>query len=353
MGRWNVHGEYSSGDFMRLLIRDIRGDEEGVASTVGTIMALLVFLTFLSLIVNQYVPVWMKDSEASHMNGSLGQFGGIKGAIDLQILSAQAAQITGTHYIPVTASSAVSVGVDGVPIFAASTLGTLQSFPDAGPFTVSFDYLIRGVPTHVQEQSNGSIVLDVANRYYVPQKIAYENGAVIRYQSDGQVIRAQPTFSVMKTNNTLDISFGLVSLYGAGSVSGTSTEVVNTQVFAFDRQDYRGFPANAVIWVDHPSRYGLAWYRFLNATLASSLNLCPSTSFSPCLFSQNSLDISLTAKIGATIIYILSAKYNPTTQTYIMHLEIHNSPVLPLSYFRLQHAQVQVGVGDATSNVQF
>src|SRR5213592_2675950 len=112
MGRWNVYGEYSSGGFMRLLIPDIFGDEEGVASTVGTIMALLVFLTFLSLIVNQYVPVWMKDSEASHMNGALGQFGGIKGAIDLQILSAQAAQIAGTHYIPVTASSAVSRGVD-------------------------------------------------------------------------------------------------------------------------------------------------------------------------------------------------------------------------------------------------
>src|SRR5256886_17514089 len=111
MGRWNVYGEYSSGGFMRLLIRDIRGDEKGVASTVGTIMALLVFLTFLSLIVNQYVPVWMKDSDASHMNGPLRQFAGIKGAIDLQILSSQSAQITGTHYLPVTASSAVRVGV--------------------------------------------------------------------------------------------------------------------------------------------------------------------------------------------------------------------------------------------------
>src|SRR3989475_13210860 len=107
----------------------------------------------------------MKDSEPSHMNGALGQFGGLKGAIDLQILSAQAAQIAGTHYIPVTASSAVSLGVDGVPIFAASTLGTLQSFPDAGPFTVTFDYLIRGVSTRVQGQSNGSIELDGATRY--------------------------------------------------------------------------------------------------------------------------------------------------------------------------------------------
>src|SRR5438128_9536828 len=234
-------------------------------------MALLVFLTFLSLIVNQYVPIWMKDCDATHMNGALGQFGGLKGAIDLQILAAQAAKISGTHYIPVTSSSAVSLGVDGVPIFAASTLGTIQSYPDAGPFTVTFDYLIRGVSTRVQEQSNGSIELDVANRYYVPQRIAYENGAIIRYQSDGQVIRAQPTFSVLKTNNTLDVSFGLVSLYGSGSVSGTSTEVVNTQVFAFDRQDYQGFPTNTAVWINHTSPYGLAWYSFLNSTLANAL----------------------------------------------------------------------------------
>src|SRR3989449_897305 len=263
MGRWNVYEEYSSGAFMRILIRDIRRDEEGVASTVGT----------------------------------------------------------------------------------------LQSFPDGGPFTVSFDYLIRGVSTHVQEQSNGSIELDVGNRYYVPQKIAYENGAVIRYQSDGQVIRAQPTFSVVKTNNTLDISFGLVSLYGAGSVSGTSTEVVNTQVFAFDRQDYQGFPANAVIWVNHTSRYGLSWYRFLNQTLEGALNL--GGSFCPSPLCPSPLDISYTGKIGVVVIYKVSASYNPAARTYTMRLEIHNSALLALSFFRLQHAQVQVGVGDTSSNVQF
>src|SRR3989454_1011614 len=263
MGRWNVYGEYSSGDFMRLLIRDIRGDEKGVASTVGT----------------------------------------------------------------------------------------LQSYPDAGSFTVQFSYIPnKAVPSQVatvKEQSNGSIELDVANRYYVPQKIAYENGAVIRYQSDGQVIRAQPTFSVLKTNNTLDVSFGLVSLYGAGSVSGTSTEVVNTQVFAFDRQDYQGFPANAVIWVNHTSRYGLSWYRFLNQTLASALVLGGT-------FTQTPLDISYTAKIGLIVIYKVSASYNPALRTYTMRLEIHNNPaLLALSVFRLLHAQVQVGVGDTTSNVQF
>ena len=347
MGRQNVYGGFSAGEFMHVLIRDLRSDERGVASTVGTIMALLVFLTFLSLIVNQYVPVWMKDSEASHMNGALGQFGGVKTSIDLQVLAAQAAQNAGFHYIPVTAASAVSLGVDGVPIFAAPSVGTLQSTPDAGAFTVQFGYLIKGVRTRVAEQSNGSIDLNVGNRYYFPQSIAYENGAVIRYQTDGQVVRAQPTFAVIRSNNSLDVSIGLVSLYGAGTVTGTSTEVVNTQVFAFDRQDYQNFAANEVLWINHTSRYGLAWYGFMNSTLSGSLKLGGT-------YAQTPLDRSFTAKIGALTVYRIVVSLNPTTSIYTLRLEIHNNAaVLPLSVFRIQHAQVQVGIGESTQNVQF
>src|SRR6266511_1857147 len=123
MGRRNVYGGFSSGESMRVLIRELRSDERGVASTVGTIMALLVFLTFLSLITNQYVPVWMKDSEAGHMGEALGQIGKFKSDIDLQMLAAQTANLVGRHYIPVTTFSSVKLGVDGVPIFASPTLG--------------------------------------------------------------------------------------------------------------------------------------------------------------------------------------------------------------------------------------
>jgi len=344
---------------MRVLIRDIRSDEEGVASTVGTIMALLVFLTFLSLIVNQYVPVWMKDSEASHMNGVLGQFGGLKGSIDLQILAAQAAQFAGAHYIPVTAASAITLGVDGVPIFAAATVGTLTASPEAGPFTVEFDYLIEGlsgpaVRTPVREQSNGSVELHVGNRYFVPQSIAYENGAVIRYQRDGQIIRAQPTFGVTRANDTLEVTFGLVSLYGRGTITGTSTEVVNAQVFSVDRQDYGGTPGETfpsgpspVIWINHTSTYGLAWYKFFNSTLADALKLGGT-------YLRTPLDEIFTARIGLTTVYSVSTSFDSSRQVYITLLKIHNNPgLLSLSVFRLQHAQVQIGVGESATDVRF
>ena len=331
---------------MKVLIRPVRTDDEGVASTVGTIMALLVFLTFLSLIVNQYVPAWMKDSEASHMNVAIGQFGGLKGNIDLQILAAQAAQSVGQHYIPVTTSTAVNLGVDGVPIFAGPTLGRLAAVPDSGRFTVTFDYLVRGVRQRVSTFSNGTIELDVANRYYLAQRVAYENGAVIRYQTDGQVIRAMPTFAVANVNNSLDVSFGLLSLYGSGGTTGTSTEIVNSQVYSVERQDYEGFPADARVWVNQTSRYGLAWFQFLNQTLAGALGLGGT-------FTKTPLDVGFTAKIGATVVYDIRASFNPITQQYSLRLEIRNNPgILALSAFRLQRSQVLVDVGETGQNPQ-
>lgn len=332
---------------MRVLIRDFRADERAVASTVGTIMALLVFLTFLSVIVNQYVPIWMTDSEAAHMNSALGQFGGVKGTVDLQMLAAQAAKDAGTFHIPVTTATAVSLGVDGVPIFSAATPGTLQLDQSAGPFTVAFDYILQGTRTTATDQSSGSVVLFAANRYYTPQQIVYENGAVIRYQTDGQFVRVHPTFSVVSSNNSLDISFALVTLYGQGIVTGTTTEMVSTELFAFDRQDYTGFPNNGAIWVNHTSPYGLAWYRFFNQTLADSVKLGGTYTRSP-------LDETFTAKIGATAVYRVSSTLNPSTGIYTVRLAFYNNPgVMAISFFRLQHAQVQVGIGDATQQVNF
>jgi hypothetical protein len=347
MARQNAHREFYSGDSTRAVIRSLRSDEAGVASTVGTIMALLVFLTFISLIVNQYVPAWMKDSEASHMNTALGQFGGIKGSIDLQMLAAEAAQDAGTFHIPVTTATAVGLGVDGVPIFAAATQGKLESNPNNGPFTVNFTYSIQGVRRFVSERAGGAVELDAANRYYLAQRIAYENGAVIRYQLDGQFVRVHPTFSILTANNSLDISFALVGLYGFGAITGSSVEIVSTQLFAYDRQDYLSFPSDAVIWINHTSRYALAWYNFMNQTLAATLKLGGT-------FGPTFCGTTFTAKIGATSIYSICWSLNPLTGLYTMRLAIYNRPgVMSLSAFRLQHAQVQVGVGDATQQVPF
>lgn len=333
---------------MGLLKRTLRRDDEGVASTVGTIMALLVFLTFLSLIVNQYVPVWMKDSEAAHMSGALGQFGGFKGSVDLQVLAAQIARDAGSHYIPVTTSNAITLGTDGVPIFAAPTLGEMAVVPDAAAWTVEFYYDIRGVPTFVEEVSSGAISLSVQNRYYIPQRMIYENGAVIRWQADGQVIRAPPVFEAVRLNGSLDMSFQLISLYGRDSVSGTTTEVVNAKVFGLDRQDY--VDITSTLWINHTSAYGVAWYQFFNNTLSKALGLTSGT-FVSVQSPQQILLLEFTARQGSEDVYRVRTSWDAVGLVYITRLEIFDTSFLPMGTFRLQHAHVQVGIGEASEDL--
>lgn len=333
---------------MGLLKRTLRRDDEGVASTVGTIMALLVFLTFLSLIVNQYVPVWMKDSEAAHMSGALGQFGGFKGSVDLQVLAAQIARDAGSHYIPVTTSNAITLGTDGVPIFAAPTLGEMAVVPDAAAWTVEFYYDIRGVPTFVEEASSGAISLSVQNRYYIPQRMIYENGAVIRWQADGQVIRAPPVFEAVRLNGSLDMSFQLISLYGRDSVSGTTTEVVNAKVFGLDRQDY--VDITSTLWINHTSAYGVAWYQFFNNTLSKALGLTSGT-FVSVQSPQQVLLLEFTARQGIEDVYRVRTSWDAISFVYRTTLEIFDTSFLPRGTFRLQHAHVQVGIGEASEDL--
>ncbi len=60
-----------------------------MASTVGTLMALLVFLTLLTMFTNTYIPIWMKENEKTHMDEVLNQFGDLKGKVDSLIVNAQ------------------------------------------------------------------------------------------------------------------------------------------------------------------------------------------------------------------------------------------------------------------------
>jgi hypothetical protein len=325
--------------------RDLRRDEHGVASTVGTIMALLVFLTFLSLIVNQYVPVWMKDSEASHMDSSVGQFGDLKSAIDFQVLGALMAQNAGSIFVPSTTSTSVTLGVDGVPIFSSPTTGVLSATPDAGPWAINFQYCIQvsGVCTYsnVNQIASGQIDLGVANRYYPTGDVVYENGAVIRSQPDGQIVRAAPIFQVTQTSANLSIAFELVNLYGAGSSAGTTTQIVNTNVFGVNQQAYGGLSSSLVI--THTSAYGLAWFNFFNSTLSQSLRV---TSFS---YSSVAGATTVKAKLPGTgsDIYWVAMVFNPVTSLYSLTLTVFNAP-LSLS-FTLQQAYVNVGVGQSSN----
>jgi hypothetical protein len=211
--------------------RKLKWNDKGVASTVGTIMALMVVMTFFSMIVNQYVPVWMKDAESAHMNEVYGQFGTLKGSVDLQVLSCVIMLRQNEPCMKSSGFTPIEIGIDGVPIFSAPTVGELTAREDRGKFSVNFSYQhdVGGTNEtfYVKQNASGSIALEVANRYFVRQWLTYEGGAIIRSQEEGEVIKGEPSFMLSKKGDYVEIWMYLIDLYGDGSVGGIGTQGVH------------------------------------------------------------------------------------------------------------------------------
>ena len=336
-------------------------NEEGVASTVGTIMALLVFLTFLSLITNQYVPVWMKDSEAGHLGEALGQMGGFKSDIDLQILAAQTALIVGRHYVPVTTFSSVKLGVDGVPIFSSPTIGELTIDQASSPWTVWFRYSISGNQTTVPEANcacGGVVRLHVFNRFFPQQTIAYENGALIRAQFDGFVIKGDPSFQVLVSNTSAQVDFTLIQLFGSGGVAGVGPEGMQARVLSVDLQEYANI--QTAIHLNTTTRYGPAWYRFFNDTLSKAYGVDgddykknPDFKYNE-KFRAGGLPDQLRAE---NPIFLIQTLWDGNKNVYTVTVQFRldkpgdSITVVPISVFRLLHAYVNVAAGERGNQV--
>lgn len=268
---------FSNTQVRRFLKRD--SDERGVASTVGTIMALLVFLTFLTLFTNSYIPVWMTDNERSHMNDVMDQFGGLKSKVDAMVINAEVTGRTDLNmFAPITLGSA------GIPIFASPTAGLLTYAPYSthnSSVTVSFQYDIAGNNNnHKTDTGGGMVQLYAPNRYYVQQWVAYENGAILIKQTDGQAMRAFPSIDLAKptVNSAITMSFTQIDLTGTnGSVSGTGTAGINIDLIYFDTQVYNngtvsGNLRNNSITITFVTQYGTAWYNYLNGYLTTPGN---------------------------------------------------------------------------------
>ena len=245
--------------------RSVKWDDEGVASTVGTIMALLVFLTFMSLIVDQYVPVWMKDAESAHMNEAFGQFGDLKSDVDNKAIACQIAKIAGQSCMRVTTFTPITLGVDGVPLFSSPTAGELQMNPWEGNVSVEFSYQAGNYSYPGDSYSGGLIDLHVYNRYFVQQRIIYENGAVLVYQVDGQLVGIAPHFIVDNMTQYIVISMSLVTLFGSGGTTGVSTEGVHSTLVNAEYERFQNLTTDFNITLN--TDYGKAWFHFYNDTL--------------------------------------------------------------------------------------
>jgi hypothetical protein len=309
--------------------RSVKWDDEGVASTVGTIMALLVFLTFMSLIVDQYVPVWMKDAESAHMNEAFGQFGDLKSNVDNKVLACQVAKIAGQSCTRVTTFTPITLGVDGVPLFASPTAGELQMNPWEGNMSIEFSYQAGNFSVDVNSSSGGMVDLHVYNRYYVQQRIIYENGAVLVYQIDGELVGIAPHFIVDNRTQYMEISLSQVTLFGSGGTTGVSTEGVHSRLVNAEYERYLNLTTDFNMTL--LTNYEKAWFHFYNDTLFESFSY-------PAI-----LDMS-----GTPTNYIrtqfFELSYNDI-QGYA-RIRIYNDSSFPISILHLNTSTFDISIGE-------
>ena len=272
--RDSVNRSFSSGDANRMRLKPHKKwDDEGVASTVGTIMALMVFLAFLSMFTSQYVPVWMEENEASHMSEAYGQFAALKQAIDMQIL---AGTIQGTS--PIEMFSPVKLGAEGIPMFAAPTAGTLSINRGQSFNNVSFSFSTGAAVTNFTSSTGGTISLDMANRYFIAQKIIYENDALILKQSDGQYMKATPQFTVTPTGGLYQISLSQIDLrtddinyvgFGTRGIK-TAMKSATTTTFTNLTGDIASGAKHQWLYINQTTWYERAWNASFNQTLSTA-----------------------------------------------------------------------------------
>jgi hypothetical protein len=267
-------------------------------------MALLVFLTFLSMFTNSYVPVWMQDNERAHMNSAINQFGDLKGKIDNLIVTAQVTGSTSIYmYSPIT------LGAAGIPIFASPTAGLLTYSPQGlgdSSVNVSFTYRLNNQITSVSNYGGGMVELYAPNRYYVQQWVAYENDAVIVKQQDGQAIRAFPSMGVQKNGLVTNIQFTQIDFIGTNaSLGGTSTAGLNLNLVYLDSQTYNVSSGNAkIVTVTLTTRYSTAWQQYIGDLFSKAGLKSPGDyTITVKTVNNNVQTITLTIKNAGTLIY--------------------------------------------------
>ena len=253
-------------------IRCIRRDEDGVASVIGTIMALLIFLTFMSMFVNTYIPIWMKENERLHMNEVQNQMGEVKGKIDNLIVNAQ---VTGTSMV--NTYEPLSMGADGIPLFASPTAGAVILKPTGTTTTgiqAIFNSTANGITAKVDETGGGKLEFYAPNRYYVGQWLAYENGALIVKQDAGEAMKATPSLEITRSGGVFNIVFTQIDLLGTNStMAGTGVAGVNINLIYLDTQKYT-VPNNLVgqntTVLKINTVYNTAFVDFMNKTMKSA-----------------------------------------------------------------------------------
>jgi len=238
-------------------------DERGVSGVVAASLGVVLISVLLGMVVTFWVPAWGYDSEVSHSRDVVNAFAQFKNALELQTLSGNTNQ---------TVTTSFPLGVGGVPLFGAETPGQLSHlYLDQG--RVRFRANLTDATGDVNFTAAGSLQYVMANRYFVRQEMAFESGALLVAQADGETARLTPPFRFENGTGGIEAFFTLFTLDGPEvSVTGVESHTVSTRLTLEQTRAYT-FPGNGVIALNVTTGFPGAWADYFGRSMnASSLN---------------------------------------------------------------------------------
>jgi hypothetical protein len=237
------------------MFRKIKKSDYGVVGIVVAVLLIGLMVSVISLIQMVYVPKWMEQREAEHMDMVDAQFSQLKFAIDTQ-------SSTGQLYIPIATS--ITLGSKELPyLMSIRAYGQLEILSDS--FEISFTNA-----SDTYTYSFGSIKYSSNNAYFLDQSFIYESGAIITSQQEGNMISIKPSYYVTKVGEDEYISINLPNLSSVGGKttgSGYGTTAIQTEYTGSNNINIQD-----VFQISINSSYTNAWNIYLNWLFKKSLD---------------------------------------------------------------------------------
>ena len=246
-----------------LLVLRLRPDDRAVSGVVAASLGVVLISVLLGMVVTFWVPAWGYDSEVAHSRDMVNAFGEFKKALELQAIQANTDQSLSTSF---------PLGVGAVPLFGAETPGQLShQFLDQG--RPRFRANLTDLTGQVNYTAAASLEYFMPNRYYVPQRMAYETGAILVSQADGEAARLTPPFRFENGTAGIDAYFTLFTLDGPETtVSGVEGHGVSSRLSLVQTRT-QSFSPNGTITLNVTSAFSGAWYDYFGRAMnGSSIN---------------------------------------------------------------------------------
>lgn len=262
-------------------------------STDGAAVGIFVAILLIGLIVcvmtvvqTVYMPDWMKQREAEHMDEVANQFAQLKFSID--ILSAT------EQNTPISTSITLGNKELPLPFFTANrAFGSLLLLSDE----CNIIFTTTGASSF--SYSLGTIKYLSENAYYLARSYIYEAGALILSEPRGNIMDIKPAFFVSKDTN-VNLTFTLVNISGIGgktSVCGSGTYSLQTNFL-----DSNAIVISNLKNITITTNFQNSWSTFFNSTLNNSgLNYGE-------VFWVNSTDDEITIEFSDSITVDLTLK---------------------------------------------